>query len=72
MLHTRNNPLCEYVLQSGDTELLTYGIEANKQGISLQIKGDETTPVWLHLLLWHLSWPMLTENNADSMVLVVV
>jgi hypothetical protein len=72
LLYTRNNPLCEFVLQSGDSVVLAYGLETSGQGVTLRISGTNDVPVWLHLLLWHLSWAMRTENNADTLLLLTV
>ncbi len=68
-LMIRNNPLCEYVIRSGQEELLAYGLDIGKttNQVVIRITESETRqPILFHLALWYLFEPVARENSADT------
>ena len=66
-LKIRNNPLAEYVIFNGETELLAYGLDTQSGKVSVRIHSN-SNDFLLDYLLWYVFVPIAQENMGDSFV----
>lgn len=67
-LSVRNNPLAEYVLADGETEILAYGLHTQNGSIQVRITTSATAADPLFdFLLWYLFAPIAMENMGDDL-----
>lgn len=66
-LKIRNNPLAEYVILDGETEILAYALDTQSGTASVRIHSN-TNDYLLDFLLWYVFVPIAQENMGDSFV----
>lgn len=65
----RNNPLAEYAIMDGEQTVLAYGLQHDKETVSVRIAGDlANSDVLFDFLLWYLFVPIVVENSGDDFV----
>lgn len=72
-IRVRNNPLAEWVLQENNTDLLAYGLTAQKGKTSIRITTAEKQPDYLFdSILWYLFYPVAAEQVSDDLTFLLV
>ena len=72
-LATRNNPLAEWAIIDGDTDLLAYGLNAGNGTVNLKITTAENNKEYLlDFLLWYIFMPIATENAGDDLTFLLL
>jgi len=65
----RNNPMAEFVILDGTTEVAAYGLDANDGHPKVRITStDKEADYMFDFLLWYLFVPIATENSGDHLV----
>lgn len=65
-LLVRNNPLAEWAILDGDTDVLAYGLTTGNGKAALKITGTSDTDYLFDFILWYLFVPIATENSGDN------
>ncbi|HVZ26356.1 MAG TPA: hypothetical protein VG842_09890 [Sediminibacterium sp.] len=65
-LFARNNPLAEYVISNTHQDILSYGLDTEKNKLFIRITAGEDVPALFHALLWYLFVPVANENFGNT------
>jgi hypothetical protein len=69
----RNNPMAEYAILDGTTEIAAYGLDANNGHPKVRITStDKEADFIFDFLLWYLFVPTATENSEDHLVFLLL
>lgn len=72
-LVTRNNPLAEFVIRSGEQDLLAYGLEPLDGEVNIRItRANDAIDPLLDGLLWYLFLPVAAENSGDHLTFTML
>jgi len=71
-LSARNNPLAEWVISEGKSELIAYGLQAMDGKVFVKITGSETSDYLFDALLWYLFLPIAMENGGDNLFFIML
>jgi hypothetical protein len=69
----RNNPLVEYAILDGETEILSYGLDVNDGKAVTRIQTDiQNQSYLLDFYLWYLFVPVAQENMGDDFTFLLL
>ena len=73
ILKIRNNPLVEYAILDGETEILSYGLDFNEGKAATRIQTDTNNHSYLlDFYLWYLFVPVAQENMGDDFTFLLL
>ena len=69
----RNNPLAEFLIRSGEQDLLAYGLEPRDGKVNIRItRATDAIDPLLDGLLWYLFLPVAAESSGDHLTFTML